>query len=166
MKEINIRRSIRRYTGEKVTNEEVDKLLRAAMQAPSAGNQQAWEFLVVRDKAMLEKVAEVSPYAGMVKDADVAIIPLVNENHLKFNDYWEQDLSAATQNILLEAVSLNLGAVWLGVAPLVERTDYISHIFDLPDFIKAFAVIPVGKPVGENKFIDRFDSTRIHYDKY
>lgn len=166
MKTIDIRRSIRKYTDQPVSQVEIEKLLRAAMQAPSAGNQQPWEFLVVEDKDMLEKVSKVSPYAGMVKDASLAVIMLGNEERMRFPENWEQDLSAATQNLLLEVADLGLGAVWLGVAPLEDRVTYISELFDLPEHIKPFAIVPVGHPATENKFVDRYDETRVHREKY
>lgn len=166
MKEINYRRSIRQYTEKKVTQEQITKLLKAAMQAPSAANQQPWEFIVVEDKESLVKVSEMSPYSGMVKEASVAFILLANENQMKFPENWQQDMSAATQNLLLEVASLELGAVWLGVAPLKERMGYLSELFKLPSYIKPFAVVPVGHPVNENQFIDRYDEARVHKEIY
>jgi nitroreductase len=166
MKEINIRRSIRKYTGQAVSEDQIDQLLRAAMQAPSAGNQQPWEFIVVEDQDLLEKASKMSPYSAMVKDASVAIVFLVNEENMRFPDNWQQDLSAATQNLLLEAVSLELGAVWLGIAPVTDRMKFISDLFNLPPHVKPFSLVPVGYPAEENKFVDRFDEKRIHRNRY
>mgnify|MGYP000185424315 CR=1 FL=1 len=162
------RRSIRRYKEQPVEEEKIDKLLRAAMQAPSAVNQQPWEFIVVRDKNTLNKLAGISPYSKMIADAPLAIVVLGNDDRMRLQHHWQQDLAAATQNILLEAVYLGLGAVWLGVAPAEDRMDYIRNIFGLSKKLKPFCVIPVGYPAEgqENKFIDRFDPTRVHYDKY
>lgn len=97
------RRSIRRYKDQAVEQEKIDKILRAAMQAPSAVNQQPWEFIVVRDKENLKKLAGISAYSRMVADAPLAIVVLGNEARMRLQHNWEQDLSAATQNILLEA---------------------------------------------------------------
>lgn len=108
----------------------------------------------------------MSPYAGMVKEASLAVILLANEQKMKFPENWQQDMAAATQNLLLEAVSLDLGAVWLGVAPLTDRMTYLSELFKLPGYVKPFAVVPVGYPATENKFVDRFDESRIHKETY
>lgn len=162
------RRSLRKYKDRPVENEKVDKLLRAAMQAPSAGNQQPWEFIVVQEKDSLKKLSEMSPYSNFIADAPVAFVLLANEERMKFPENWQQDMGAATENILLHAVEQELGAVWLGVAPLEDRVNYLIEIFDLPQNIKPFAVISIGYPAEgqENKFIDRFDKTRVHYEKY
>ena len=123
MNSIFNRRSVRKYLLKSIEPEKTEKLIRAAMQAPSAGNQQPWEFIIVREKECLEKLSEVSQYSGLVKNAPLAIVMLVNKECLKYPDYWEQDLSAAAQNILLEAVEIGLGAVWLGIAPEIDRMD-------------------------------------------
>jgi nitroreductase len=166
MNSIFTRRSIRKYLNKPVESEKVEQLLKAAMQAPSAGNQQPWEFIVVQDKELLRKLSLTSPYAGPVKEALVAIVVLGNKENIKFPEYLQQDLSAATQNLLLQAVELELGAVWLGVAPLEERMKYITELFDLPESILPFAVVPVGYPEIENKYIDRYEKAKIHYGKY
>ena len=106
MNAIYIRRSVRSYKEQIVEKEKIDKLLRAAMQAPSAGNQQPWEFIVVQNKNTLEKLSHLSPYAKPVARAPLALVLLANMEGLRFPENWEQDMSAATQNILLEAVEL------------------------------------------------------------
>lgn len=162
------RRSIRKFKDKPVEDEKIDKLLRAAMQAPSAVNQQPWEFIVVREKNTLKKLSEISPYSKMVADAPLAVVVLGNEERMRLKHHWEQDLAAATQNILLEAVYLGLGAVWLGVAPDEERMDKIRNIFGLSRRLRPFCVIPIGYPGDgqENKFVDRYDPSKVHYDKY
>ncbi|MGM0508962.1 MAG: nitroreductase family protein [Fusobacteriota bacterium] len=161
------RRSIRKYQDKPVEEGKIEKILRAAMEAPSAGNQQPWEFLVIKDKKKLKELSAFSPYAKMVEDAALAIVLLADEDKMKHPENWQQDMSAATQNVLLEAVDEDLGGVWLGVAPVDSRMDYIKDMFDLPDNIKPFAVVPIGYPKGEgNKFVDRYDEDRVHYGKY
>lgn len=167
MKEILERRSIRKYQDKRVEKSKIEKLLRAAMQAPSAVNQQPWEFLVVEDRDVLEKLSDISPYAKFLKGAPLAIILLGNKDRMKSPDYWEQDLGAATQNLMLEAVSLELGSVWLGVAPMKDRMEYIEDLFALKDNLLPYNIISIGY-LGEgqeNKFIDRFNASRIHYEK-
>ena len=162
------RRSIRRYKKQAVEEEKIEKILRAAMQAPSAANQQPWEFIVVRDKDNLKKLSEISAYSKMVAEAPLAIVVLGNEDRMRLQHHWEQDLAAATQNILLEAAHLGLGGVWLGGAPMQDRMELISELYDLKNRIKPFCVIPIGYPEEgqDHKFVDRFDPDRVHYEKY
>ncbi|WP_378955119.1 nitroreductase family protein [Pelosinus sp. sgz500959] len=162
---IQHRRSIRKYDGKLVEKEKIEKLLRAGMQAPSAANQQPWEFIVVENKETLQKLSNASIYATPIKNAPLGIVVLVKEELLKFPSCWQQDLAAATENILLEAVELGLGAVWLGVAPEEDRMAYIKDLFKLPKGVEAFALLAVGYS-SDNKFEDRFDANRIHYERY
>lgn len=168
MEAIFTRRSVRRYQNKSVEVEKIEKLLRAAMQAPSAGNQRPWEFIVVQDKDRLAKLAMTSPYAKVCADAPLVLVLLGNMENMKFPEHWEQDLGAATQNILLEAVHLNLGAVWLGVAPAVDRVKYLSELFSLPEHIQPYCLISLGYPLDEkaNHFIDRYDCTKVHNEKF
>ena len=168
MNSIFNRRSVRKYLLKSIEPEKTEKLIRAAMQAPSAGNQQPWEFIIVREKECLEKLSEVSQYSGLVKNAPLAIVMLVNKECLKYPDYWEQDLSAAAQNILLEAVEIGLGAVWLGIAPEIDRMEYIKKLFNLPNNVEVFGIIAVGYPEkeGANIFVDRYDVKKVHIVKY
>lgn len=166
MQEIFIRRSVRTYKDIPVEREKIDKLLRAAMQAPSAGNQQPWEFIVVQNKDLLNKLSGISPYSKMVTKAPLAIVLLANKNNMRFSENWQQDMGAATENLLLEAAHLGLGGVWLGVAPVEDRMNAVKKIFNLPENIFPFAVVPIGYPEAEQRFIDRYDASRVHYDKY
>ncbi len=168
MNEIFNRRSIRKYKNEPVEKEKIDRLLRAAMQAPSARNQQPWEFIVIDDRETLVELSNVSPYAKMLETAPLAIVLLANEEIMTVPDKWQQDMGAANQNLLLEAVSLDLGAVWLGIAPDVDRVEFIKQLFNLPCNIKAFSIVSIGYPEeGQaNKFTDRFNSSVVKYNKY
>ncbi len=167
MQEIFNRRSIRKFTTDAVEPEKIDKILRAAMQAPSAANQQPWEFIVIEDKENLKKLADVSPYAKPVAGSAVTIALLGNENEFKVPKGWEEDLGAASQNMLLEAVHLGLGAVWLGVATSDMVTDQVRSFFQLPDHIKPFGLIAIGYPDGQkNEFTDRYKAERVHYEKW
>lgn len=162
---IQRRRSIRQYDKSPIEKEKKEKLLRAAMQAPSAANQQPWEFIVVENKETLHKLSKAHVYATPMKDAALGIIVLSKVDSLVFPQYWQQDLAAATENILLEAVELGLGAVWMGVAPEEDRMTYITELFKLPQSVRPFAMLAVGYSSG-NTFIDRFDASRVHYEKY
>ena len=161
------RRSIRKFKDQSVEPEKIEKLLRAAMQAPSAANQQPWEFIVVRDKAALEKLSEVSPYSKPVATSGVTFILVANENDLIVPTAWQQDMSAAAENLLLEATELDLGGVWFGVATSEVVTEAVGKLYALPSHIKPFAMIAVGYPDGQsNVFVDRYKAEKVHFDKW
>jgi nitroreductase len=166
MEAIDIRRSVRKYNGMPVEDEKIEKLLRAAMQAPSAGNQRESEFIVVSSRKSLEQLSAMSPYSGLIARAPLAIVLLGNTERMQFPENWEQDLGAAAENILIEAVDLDLGAVWLGVHPLEERIAAVRKQFSLPDNLRPFAVIAVGYPAEKeaNHFEDRWERKRVHYE--
>jgi nitroreductase len=167
MEAIFNRRSIRTYEDKPVEKEKIEKLLRAAMQAPSAANQQPWEFIVVEDKEKLEILSNASPYSKMVANSAVTVVLLSRYEGVAFPPCVPQDMGAAAENLLLEAVQLELGAVWIGIAPVQERMNYIKDMFGLPEGIEPFALIPVGYPDGnKNVFIDRFDATKVHYENW
>lgn len=146
MHEIFKRRSIRKYLDKPVAKEDIDDLLRAAMAAPSAGNEQPWEFIVVDDKNVLKKIADVHPYAKMLYEAPVAIVVCGDLNKEKHKGFWVQDCSAATQNILLEATDKGLGTVWIGVYPDDTRVKDISNIFGIPSNVIPLSIVAVGYP--------------------
>lgn len=167
---INKRRSIRKFKDIPVEKEKIELLLKAAMQAPSSINEQPWEFIVVENKDTLEKLSHTHPYALAMKNGAVGIIVLVNKDYVlakgPAEPLWQHDLSAASENILLEAVELGLGATWMAVAPIEERTSYIKDLFKLPENIIPFNMIIVGYPEYEKNHEDRFKPERIHYEKY
>lgn len=159
------RASVRRFTEDFVTDDEVRALLRAAMAAPSAGNQQPWEFYVVRDAATLEKLSATTPYAKAAAKAPCAIVACARTEGLRFPECVPQDMSAAIENLLLEAVELGLGAVWMGVAPEVDLVAAVVEVLDVPVGLEPFAIIACGIPADEPtpKGKDRFDEQRIHW---
>ena len=149
------------YTRDRpVEPEKITQLLKAAMQAPSAGNQQPWEFYVVTDKEKIKALSESNPYAGCAAGAPVVIVPCYKTEGARFPMYCEIDLSIATENLWLEAASLGLGAVWIGTAPLKDR---MEAVLGNPDGLHAFALVPVGYPAETKEQQDRFDESRIHY---
>ena len=162
MNEIFHRTSIRKYQIKPVEDEKIETILQAAMAAPSAGNQQPWEFYVVKDKAILEKLSQTSPYAGCAASAPLAFVACYRI-HCAMPEYAQIDMSASVENLLLEADSLELGAVWLGIAPLKERMEAVRTILNIPENLDAFAIIPCGYPESVNPQQDRFDKQRIHY---
>ncbi len=163
------RRSVRQFSDKDVSYEDIMQILKAGMQAPSAGNQQGWEFIVVKDRSMLDKLADVHSYSSMLKQANFAIIPVGNDDRMpNLPMFWEQDFGACIQNIMLEATDLGLGTVWLGIAPKEDRMDYIRELFNLDKKIKPFAILAGGYPLSENanRFVDRFDESRVHFEKW
>ena len=162
MNSIYTRVSIRKYQDKPVEAEKTEAILRAAMQAPSAGNQQPWEFYVVTNKEILKALSEVSPYAGMVKDAPTAIVSAYRKECWA-PEYAQIDLSIAMENMWLETDAQGLGGVWLGIAPLEDRMKAVEEIIGIPDGLRAFAIFPYGYPAEERRQQDRFDESRIHY---
>lgn len=166
MNSILKRRSIRKYKDIKVSDEVVEDLLRAAMAAPSAGNEQPWEFVVLRDKEVMKKITEIHPYSKMLLNSDLAIVVCGDEEKEVFKGYWVQDCSAATENILLAAQDMGLGAVWLGVYPIADRVEKIKEILGLPGNVIPLSIVPVGYPDEEKTPADRFDEARIHLNRW
>lgn len=167
MKEIFERRSIRQFTDEPVSETDVELLLRAAMQAPSAGNQQPWEFAVLKDKVTMLKVLEFHQYSMPLKTADCAIVVCMKETpNPVMQPYRAQDCAAATQNILLEATHLGLGAVWMGVYPDENRVNNVRALLEAPDDITPFCIIALGHPAEQPAPVDRYDATRVHINRW
>jgi nitroreductase len=163
---IMTRRSIRAYTREAVTDAQVQTLLRAAMAAPSAGNQQPWHFLVIRDPGLLALVPTVNAHAAMAAEAPVAILVCGDESLEKFKGYWMLDCSAAMQNILLAARALRLGAVWTGIYPVLERIEGFRKLFGLPQSVIPLGLAPIGHPAEDKPAVDRFAPSRVHWDSW
>ena len=156
------RKSIRQYTNDLVSDEHITKLLTSAMQAPSACNQQPWEFVVVKNRESLDKLSLVSNGAWMLSEAPLCITVIIKEEG-KAPQMAQQDCAAATENILLEAVNLGLGAVWIGVYPIVERYTKVNEILNIQDG-NAFCNIAIGHPKSDSEVMVRYDKSRVHYE--
>jgi nitroreductase len=154
---IMTRRSIRRYNDAPVTEAELETLLRAAMAAPSAGNQQPWRFIAVTDPEQRGLLSGATPYCAMIADAPLALVVCGDTRHEKHPGYWVQDCSAAVQNILVAAHATGLGAVWIGVHPVEERERNVTKICGLPDGIRPMCMIAVGHPLEGKPAADRFE---------
>lgn len=154
------RRSIRRYTSEAVTDEELKTLLEAGMNAPSANNRQPARYIVVDDRAKLNAIMEVHPYSRMLAEAPMAIV-VCGDTEVS-SSYWQQDCAAATENILLAARALGLGSVWMGVYPNEDRTAAVIALFGMPDTVKPMCIIAVGHPAEQKGRVDRYDEGKIH----
>ena len=160
------RRSTRRYTTEPVPDDLIEALLRAAMAAPSAGNQQPWHFVVIRDRATLNAIPQFHSHSEMLREAPVAVLICGGEWMEQHEVYWVQDCSAATQNLLLEAHARGLGAVWLGMYPREERVQGLRRLLSIPEHIVPFALISIGRPAEHKEPANRFDATRVHRERW
>lgn len=161
------RRSVRKYRPGSIPPQDITKLLRAAMRAPSAGNEQPWEFVVLQEKNHLEEIANFHPYGKMLREAACAIAVCGDIRRKKYPlDYWVQDCAAATQNMLLEAVYLGLGAVWLGVWPDEERAAGLQKMLELPAQVLPFSIVSLGYPAAEPQPVDTYLPQRIHRERW
>jgi nitroreductase len=163
---IKKRRSIRKYTDKSVSPEIINQLLTAAMSAPSAANQQPWHFLVVEKREQLVALSSFNSGYLPVAKAQVVIIVCGEEALAKLPQYWMQDCSAATENILLTATGLGLGSLWAGVTPGSTHQSKIKELFNMPENITPFAVVSLGYPDEEKPAADRFNKERVRYDHW
>lgn len=166
MNEIFNRASVRSFEERGVEPEKIELLMKAAMAAPSACNQQPWEFVVVTDPAVLGRLSECSPYAGCLRQAPLGIAVCMRTEGLRAPDYAQIDASAATENLLLEAVHLGLGAVWLGIAPGPERMEAVRQVIGAPETIQPFCLVACGYPGKPVVPANRYDPARVHYERW
>lgn len=163
---LHTRRSIRKYREQEIPGELVEKLLAAAMMAPSAGDERPWQYILVTDDAQKERIKEAHPYAGMIRTAPLGILICADLTQQKYEGFWPQDCSAAMQNLLLAAHASGLGAVWTGIYPLKERVEKFAAIFNLPAHIIPFGLAVMGWPDQHPTAQDRFAPERIHYNTW
>lgn len=166
---IMTRVSVREFTGEKISEAQLDILLRAAMAAPSAINKQPWAFIVVTDEAKIAALGEALPYSRCSNKPAVAIIPCGDLSKAipgEMANFWINDVSAATQNLLLAAHAMGLGAVWTGLHPDMNRAKMVQEMLGLPEHIIPLCVVPVGVPAEQPKVKDKFKPENIHYNKW
>lgn len=158
------RRSIRRYTSEPVTENEIRTLLECAMLAPSAKDGRPWSFIVIDDREILDKIAESQPFASSLRTAPVCICVCGKEGDIP--GYYQQDCAAATMNILNSAKEIGLGTCWMGVAPRRERMDAVRAILGIPEDVCPFSLIAVGHPDEQRPRPERWDEARVHRNKW
>ena len=157
------RKSVRKYLNKSVEEDKIDAMVKAGMAAPSGMDRRPWEFVVVMDRAALDSMAAKLPYAKMLTAAPLAIVVCGDTT---LSSYWFLDCSAATQNVLLAAEALGLGAVWTAAYPYEDRIDVVRQNTGLPEHIVPLCVIPIGYPDGPQKAKDKFDEKRVHRNKY
>lgn len=168
LKWIFARRSIRRYQNKDVPEKLITDLMEAAMAAPSAVQTDPWHFIIVREREMLNKIAEGLPHGKMLLKAPVGILVCgdIDQANGQLVSYMLQDCCAAIQNLLLAANTLRLGACWLGVHPREDRMDHLRAIFNLPRNITPISVISLGYPAEKAKPRTRYDKHKIHMEKW
>jgi nitroreductase len=158
------RKSVRNYIeGKAIETDKIEKLLRAGMAAPTGKNTQPWEFIVVTRRDVLDALAAKLPYAKMLKQATLAIIVCADTAK---SQYWYVDCSAATENILLAAEAMQLGAVWTATYPYENRMDAVKQVFQLPDNIQSLCIIPMGYPSMKESPKDKWKPEKIHNEKW
>lgn len=157
------RKSVRKYLNKSVEEDKIDAILKAGMAAPSGMDRRPWEFIVVTNRGALDSMAAKLPYAKMLAEAPLAIVVCGDTT---LSSYWYLDCSAATQNVLLAAEALGLGAVWTAAYPYADRIDVVRQNTGLPENIMPLCVIPIGYPDGPQKAKNKFDPKRVHRDMY
>lgn len=156
------RRSIRKFTDQPVSEEQIRSMLSAAMAAPTAHNRQHWQFVVVSQRERLDQLSEVHQYAKMLKQATLCIAVCGDRTQT----FWEQDCAAATQNILLAATWLGLGSVWLGIHPKPEAVQNVRRILAIPEPYVPLCLIAIGHPAEEKPPAERYDEAKVHYEQW
>jgi nitroreductase len=160
------RRSVRKFTPEPVTDEQVNQILCAAMHAPSACNQQPWHFILVNSRERLDQIADLHPYAKMCHQAPLAVIVCADVTLETCRGNWVIDCSAAMENLLLAAHALGLGGVWVGIHPVEERVKDIRKLLGLPSFAVPLCLAAIGHPLEPLPTVDRFKPERIHTNSW
>ncbi|MDE6394313.1 MAG: nitroreductase family protein [Duncaniella sp.] len=166
------RTSVRQYAPDRtISRDTVETLLRAAMSAPTAVNKQPWAFVAIDDRAQLDSLTSVLPYARMLSQAPLAIVVCGDlskaiESENADGGFWIQDVSAATENLLLAAHALGLGAVWTGVYPDSERVNGVREQLGMPDNIIPLAVVPIGYPTGPQTPKDKWKPENVHFNRW
>lgn len=161
------RTSVREYRMETIPGDLLQELLAAAMQAPSAGNQQIWHFILVTERKQLDALAEALPFGKMLASAPLGVVVCAELELEKYPGFWVQDCSAATQNLLLAAHARGLGAVWVGVYPEKDRVASLRQILDLPGSVIPLSVVPLGYPASTHEPAKtRYNETRLHLNHW
>lgn len=163
---INGRRSIRKYTGEPISEEQLKTILKAGFQAPSAHNRNPREYIVLRDKDIIDQIQEFHPYAKMLPKAGCGIVVCGNKEKQIETGFIVSDCSASIQNMLLAAHGLGLGGVWCGVYPIHELIEPMTALLGLPDHIIPIGIVVVGVKDEEKNELDKYDESSIHYNSW
>ena len=166
MEAIFTRRSIRKYNGEPVAEEDLKRVIKAGCAAPSAHNKQPWNFVIVREKGQLEEIAKLHPYAKMLPEAGCGIIVCGDTETQGEEGFLIEDCSAAIENMLLAAHGIGLGAVWCGLYPIARLTEPLSEALGLPATVIPVGMVVLGHKAEERWPVDRYDENKIHFEKW
>src|SRR5699024_9768161 len=160
------RRSIRKFTGEVISDNNLQTLLKAGFQAPSAHNFEQREFVVIKDKKVIEKITKFHEYAQMLANAGCGFVVCGDKEKQPERGLLVEDCSASIQHMLLAAHGLGLGAVWCGLYSQEKLTSPMSELLELPENILPIGLIVVGEKAEEKRVIDRYDESKVHFDKW
>jgi nitroreductase len=165
---IMTRHSIREYTQHPVPEDLIKILVEAGMCAPSAFNERSQEFIVINDRKILEAIYNLNPKALQIKRASVAIMVCGNQDKEKFKGqgYWQLDGSVASENILIAANAMGLGAVWTAIYPYPDRIAAVKKLLNLPEQVIPLNIIPIGYPAEQKAKENRFDQSRLHQNRW
>lgn len=162
MEEIFLRRSIRKYTDKDIQEVALKQILKAGMNAPTARNLKPFEFVLVKNKETLEQLSNTKKNSYFVKDSNATIVVLGRE----LSEFWQQDLGAVTQNILLEATHLNIGSCWMGIAPNTNYEEYVRKVLNIPNDIRVFSMVSLGYNAETKEKNMNYYEDKVHYEKY
>jgi nitroreductase len=161
------RRSIRKYSGERIDDEKITAIVRAGMYAPSANNKRPWHFIVIDERPVMTRIMKFHPYSSMLAEASHVIAVCGDEKLENGPGYYKLDCSAATQNILLAAHALGFGAVWLGIEPREQRINALSELLGLPAHVHPLSLISLGIPVNVPAHVpDRYEPHKIRRNRW
>ncbi len=163
---IKTRRSIRKYLKKSIPNNIIKELIERGMDAPSAGNEKPWHYIIIDNHEILNTIPNFHPHAKMLKEASTAILICFDIKLEKHKGMAIQDCSAATENILIAANAKGLGAVWLGIYPRSERINEMKKILNIPENVSPFSLISLGYPAEKKIDKEKYDLTRIHYNQW
>ena len=164
MNSIFKRRSIRNYTEDPISDEDLDQIMKAGQCAPTAMGKRPWHFISVRSREILDQIPKIHPFAKMASGSNLAVIVCGDTRIQNVEGYMSQDLSAATQNILIEATDLGIGSVWCGIYPRAGRISGFRNLLNIPEEIIPFSLIVMGYPAEVPEDRDRYDPERVHYE--
>ena len=158
------RRTIREFTGESVTDDQVEAMLKAAMAAPSAQDLRPWHFVVVRKRETLDRLAQVHKYAHMLAKAPLAILVCGDEKASE--KHWVEDTCVATQNLLLAATALGLGGVWISLYPKKKHQKSVRELLDIPEHVGVLCALAIGHPAEKKSPRTKYDPDRVHSEEW
>lgn len=163
---IMTRRSVRKFTGELISDKDLDTILRAGSQSPSAHNNRAWEFIVIRDQEKLKEIEGFHKYAQMASQAGTALVVCGNRKEALSEGFMIEDSSAVLMSMLLASHGLGLGGVWCGIYDSIQLMEPMSKLLELPNYIVPIGMIVVGHKAVSPREVDRYEPAKIHYNKW